>query len=59
MRGSDFTIKPRIFTQDTIERLSMSKNRRVLDVGNLNYVPRRESMINSSLDIYRTSDVKK
>ena len=58
-RASDLTIKPRIFTQDTIERLSMSKNRKVLNVSNLEYVPRWESIVHTSLDFCKTNAGKR
>lgn len=59
LRGSDMAFRPRGFNRDAIDRLSLSKNRRVLNVSNLEYVPRKEAIINQSVDCVKLLDGKR
>lgn len=50
--------RSRGFSKDAVDRLSLSKNRKVLNVSNLEYVPRKEAIINQSLDCVKFQDGK-
>ena len=48
LRISDMLPKPRLVNKDAIDRLSMSKYRKVLNASNQEYVPRIEAILDST-----------